>query len=358
MVNKLFITIIFISEILKLIKQYPNDRTLIVFDIDNTLIKIKEDLGSDEWVLWQLSLLRGEPNDKTSMDTQEDNQYKIAHSADGVYDAWQTWLTHANYEIEPIEDLTKMTLDELREYGYKINFLTARNKKISSITHNHINKALNFSHRLHHAEYTVDIDENQIFDRGIISCNGCDKGQRLKWLLEHYVEVFNEEYEHVIFIDDSIHNVNNLRKVNLNGVLSNTLYASSNAIIGELSEESSKESSKELSGELSEESSKELSGELSEESSKELSGELSEESSKELSGELSEESSKESSKELSGELLPEKSDQINKQLYNLVIVHYTHMEKHKIKYDQVKKKELHHSWIDWLVSFFGYKTEF
>jgi hypothetical protein len=44
------------------VKQYGPDKVLAVFDLDNTLLAMDDDLGSEQWFDWQTSLLATEPN--------------------------------------------------------------------------------------------------------------------------------------------------------------------------------------------------------------------------------------------------------------------------------------------------------
>lgn len=49
------------AESLRLGKKYGNDKVLLVFDIDNTLLAMRQDLGSDPWFTWQDNLPENHP---------------------------------------------------------------------------------------------------------------------------------------------------------------------------------------------------------------------------------------------------------------------------------------------------------
>lgn len=49
---------------LRLGQQYGAERVLLVFDIDNTLLAMNQDLGSDPWFDWQRDLQKTNPNSK------------------------------------------------------------------------------------------------------------------------------------------------------------------------------------------------------------------------------------------------------------------------------------------------------
>ena len=46
---------------LDLARKYGNEKILVVFDIDNTLLAMEQDLGSDQWYHWQKDLETAEP---------------------------------------------------------------------------------------------------------------------------------------------------------------------------------------------------------------------------------------------------------------------------------------------------------
>ncbi|MEM8733127.1 MAG: DUF2608 domain-containing protein [Planctomycetota bacterium] len=46
----------------ELATRYGNDEVLVVFDIDNTLLAMNQDLGSDQWFNWQSQLMKDEPD--------------------------------------------------------------------------------------------------------------------------------------------------------------------------------------------------------------------------------------------------------------------------------------------------------
>lgn len=49
------------AESLRLGRKYGNDKVLLVFDVDNTLLAMRQDLGSDQWFAWQESLPATDP---------------------------------------------------------------------------------------------------------------------------------------------------------------------------------------------------------------------------------------------------------------------------------------------------------
>jgi hypothetical protein len=44
------------ADVLALARQSGNDRVLVVFDIDNTILAMEQGLGADQWYEWQKEL--------------------------------------------------------------------------------------------------------------------------------------------------------------------------------------------------------------------------------------------------------------------------------------------------------------
>src|SRR5690606_9355152 len=88
--------------------------TLYVFDIDNTLLRTKQDLGGDAWFTWQETLFKENP-----------------HSADLVAPDFiglimiQGWLFALSEMIAP-EITTPQLFRELQNRGHAVILLTSR----------------------------------------------------------------------------------------------------------------------------------------------------------------------------------------------------------------------------------------
>ncbi len=50
-----------VARVEQAIEQHGSDRVLVVFDMDNTLLAMKQSLGSDQWFDWQADLLKKHP---------------------------------------------------------------------------------------------------------------------------------------------------------------------------------------------------------------------------------------------------------------------------------------------------------
>ncbi|HEX2475003.1 MAG TPA: DUF2608 domain-containing protein [Lacipirellulaceae bacterium] len=90
------------------------ERTLLVLDIDNTLLAMNQDLGSDQWFEWQKYLLDHEPRSK----------HLVADSFDGLLDA-QGLLYNLGRMHPPQPDLPRI-IRRLQNSGIYTLVLTSR----------------------------------------------------------------------------------------------------------------------------------------------------------------------------------------------------------------------------------------
>jgi hypothetical protein len=95
--------------------------TLVVFDIDNTLLTMKQDLGGDAWYNWQRDLLKGPPSN-----------FSVAKDGRGLLDVQR--LLYDVGSMEPPEPWTPLFVAELRNKKYPIMMLTSRGPAALSAT--------------------------------------------------------------------------------------------------------------------------------------------------------------------------------------------------------------------------------
>ena len=98
----------------------PKD-TLIVFDIDNTLLKMNQDLGSDAWYNWQSDLLKGPPSN-----------FSVAKDVPGLLKVQR--LIYDLGGMTPPEPSTPELVADLRRQGYPVMMLTGRGPDMMSPT--------------------------------------------------------------------------------------------------------------------------------------------------------------------------------------------------------------------------------
>jgi len=98
----------------KLLKNFKKERILLVYDIDNTLLTMKQDLGGDAWFTWQEGLLKTSP---TSADL-------VAPNFTGLLD-WQG-VFFSLAKMIPTEAVAVEIFNKYRAKGFESLILTSR----------------------------------------------------------------------------------------------------------------------------------------------------------------------------------------------------------------------------------------
>lgn len=99
-------------EALRLGAIHGPERVLLVFDIDNTLLAMNQDLGSDQWFAWQRSLLGG------------DNVRAVARNFDELIAAQQ--LLSAMSGMRRTDETAPAIIGKLEARGFPAIVLTSR----------------------------------------------------------------------------------------------------------------------------------------------------------------------------------------------------------------------------------------
>jgi len=103
-----------VSKTKELVEKYSKDNVLVVIDIDNTLLAMNQDLGSDQWYNWQDELLNKEPN---SPDL-------VAKDLDGLLEVQGTLF--ALSKMHPPEPKLPEHVAEIQQLGLTTVVLTSR----------------------------------------------------------------------------------------------------------------------------------------------------------------------------------------------------------------------------------------
>jgi|GEM_PF-1395466 len=190
--------------------------TVVVFDIDNTILKTPTNLGSEQWVIWQKSLLDQEPRPPQL----------VANSFQEIL-IRQDWIL-ALTTMMPVHPLIPHAVGAYKKAGAKVIALTSRKPDTRDYTVRHLNGAgIMFSavqsfelpqgvgfvpYDLQRPEASglsrKDLElaggvapRNTIFDRGVYLTDGQHKGLMLKSLL-HRLGI---KPKSIIFVDDRAH---------------------------------------------------------------------------------------------------------------------------------------------------------
>ena len=89
------------ERIAQLAGKHGPERTLIVFDVDNTLLRMNQDLGSDAWYRWQRQLQKTEPA----------SRFLVSPEFADLLDVQK--LLYDLSDMQPVEETTLALVDAL-----------------------------------------------------------------------------------------------------------------------------------------------------------------------------------------------------------------------------------------------------
>ncbi|XWV24857.1 hypothetical protein QJ856_gp0926 [Tupanvirus deep ocean] len=194
----------------------PN-KTILFFDIDNTLLRTKSDIGSVEWVRWQENLL------KTYAGNHE---HSVSDSFTGMYQLYQKWLTSSNCETELLEEYVDELIHKYIDMGFKVVLITARDKCTAETTFNQLSR-----HYDTNKFFSKDLyfkNDKILYQNGVYFATGIKKGDCIDKFLQIIKLIFDFEPENIVFIDDSTNECNNVaskfKNHNINAIVFNYLH--------------------------------------------------------------------------------------------------------------------------------------
>ena len=182
-----------------------NSDTLYIFDFDNTLMAMQQELGSDQWYNWQSELIQ-----------KNDKKYAVAKTKGELFDI--QYKLFALGKMRPVEPETAQIVKSLQKNGYKVIILTSRGseyrtdteKELTSLDLNFIDSAIGPRGGILEP-YLPDLISNPrlvTYQNGILMGSGQDKGLLIRDLLEKTGYKPNK----IIFIDDTPKNITNVDK--------------------------------------------------------------------------------------------------------------------------------------------------
>ncbi|MBI3297028.1 MAG: DUF2608 domain-containing protein [Elusimicrobia bacterium] len=148
-------------------------RTIVVFDIDNTLIEPLGNIGSDQWYEYLLKAYKRDAN----LSDAEAEAKAVA--------AWTDAL--GKVRVKPVETLTPPLVAALQKDGIKVMALTARGREYESATLTQLK--------------AVGIDLS-----GILFAGEADKGK----VLAAFIKDLKLKPARVVFADDKPHHARNV----------------------------------------------------------------------------------------------------------------------------------------------------
>lgn len=167
----------------------PED-VLVVYDIDNTLLRMRQNFGSDQWFNWQSNCLKIKCPELIAKDFQDliDLQYEIFTMA----------------KMDPTEDYAPQAVRSLQEKGFSVIALTSRGPESRNATERELKRNdYDFSPSFFGesiATSFIPTGQKRIasYQNGVFMTSGMHKGQMLKYLLDR----FQKHYKFIVFIDD------------------------------------------------------------------------------------------------------------------------------------------------------------
>lgn len=193
-------------------RQYGIERVLVVFDIDNTLLAMNQDLGSDQWFSWQNSMLDDPDGLENGLMVRDFNEL-LAYQQEFFFIG----------SMHPPESDTPKILAEIQSKGFDAIALTSRGPETRVATLRELeDNGMSFvdsavgtdrcgtylpsaesAARLFSSDdlrrFDLDSPDREIsYASGVYMTAGLHKGAMLMLLLDH----FGQHYRAVIFADD------------------------------------------------------------------------------------------------------------------------------------------------------------
>jgi hypothetical protein len=202
----------------------PQD-LLVVFDIDNTLLRLERDLGSEQWFLWQRNLLEKGTQALPLVATTIDDLLTIQT---WIYNVIPTtlatpqqgpWIRGLRARGASVITLTSRVLSthdaSLRELNrHQLNLSTATDlalpfEGIPYIPYSLENPSWSGLTPTDLVNFKLSQPKQVLFDRGLFLTQGQHKGAMLKTLLSR----MQRKFKAIIFIDDRSGHIEAMRQM-------------------------------------------------------------------------------------------------------------------------------------------------
>ena len=183
------------------VQEEITPQTLVVFDIDNTLITPTGNLGSDQWFFYlqKIYTLKGLPEKE---------------SAEKATITWNK--TQELIRVKAVESETPTWIQQLQKRGIKTMALTARRADVAEVTKKQLQSIhVEFkthspsSQTLNLSKAELQSEEDAIFTDGILLVG---EGNNKGLVFKAFLKKIGYTPEKIIFIDDKVKHVNNMEK--------------------------------------------------------------------------------------------------------------------------------------------------
>jgi phosphoserine phosphatase len=168
--------------------------SLVVFDLDNTLIQPAQSLGGDAWFHYTFKTL-------------VDNGMPTEDALKKTITLWQQ--VNVVTKVLPVQTNTPLFIHQLQEANVRIIALTSRSADFAIETEKQLAQVrIDFSRNSVGELGDLRISPGVRYRRGVISSSGQDKGSVLVQFLHHY----NYSPSKIVFVDDQLRNVQSVDK--------------------------------------------------------------------------------------------------------------------------------------------------
>ena len=179
-------------------KANTDEETLVVLDLDDTVLTYGQYLGTDKWFSEEVKMRMAQGH---SLD--EAKNYVLTHLP--------TIAEHSIHDVRPVEPQIPDIIRELQNSS-NINciVLTSRGTPLRKATFGQLSSTainLNFNQGLfENQSFKFQQVKNAVFHKGVAFTNGAHKGEALLELLQ----ILNYSPKNIIFVDDKTYNVTNI----------------------------------------------------------------------------------------------------------------------------------------------------
>lgn len=179
------------------------DALLVVFDFDNTLMAMNNDLGSDQWYQWQSAVIKS--GDKKQM---------MASSRSDLFGLH--YKLFALGEMHTIEKETPKIVKQIQETKIKTFILTSRGSELRNDTEIELDRGgMDFSESAPGPVYGfpgrfvpegIEGARPVSYQNGILMGSGQNKGV----LLKSFLKKIGAQYKSIVVVDDTLKNIENI----------------------------------------------------------------------------------------------------------------------------------------------------
>lgn len=172
--------------------QLNSIETIILFDIDNTLLRTKTNLGSVEWIKWQERLIQ----------ENSQSEYRIANTHEDLKKIYIEWINSSFNQTALMEVTLPAQIGEYIKAGFKVVLISSRDNTLMGTTVKQLSEFFNvndfFSKGLSFE------NDYWLYENGIFLVSGRDKGVCTEFLLMNYKQEFNYQPINIVFVDDTL----------------------------------------------------------------------------------------------------------------------------------------------------------